>query len=70
MLETNEQLDLSKSGQDPGQTHQWGCGKYVAKYPSGTREGCYGADMVTCSDYGITELESTLMCTERTVAQL
>lgn len=48
MLKTDEQLDLSMIGQDPGQTHQWGCGKFVQYEPPGTAAGCFTANMISC----------------------
>jgi len=39
-LEEQEQLDLSRSGQDDSQTHVWSCGEYMMNYRVGTGAGC------------------------------
>jgi len=39
-LEKQEQLDLSRLGQDGGQTHFWSCGEYMMDYRMGTSAGC------------------------------
>lgn len=48
MLAIDEQLDLSVLGQDPGQTHEWGCGKFSQFEPPGTAAACFSADMISC----------------------
>ncbi len=39
-LEEQEQLDISKTGQDAGQTQVWSCGAFETSYLVGTAAGC------------------------------
>ncbi len=40
-LEEQEQLDLSRLGQDPGQTQAWSCGEYMMNYRMVTAADCH-----------------------------
>lgn len=39
-LEEQEQLDISKMGQDGGQTQFWSCGAFMTSHLIGTAPGC------------------------------
>ena len=39
-LDAQEQLDLSSTGQDPGQYQVWSCGQYITDFRVGTEAGC------------------------------
>lgn len=39
-LEQQEQLDLSRMGQDKHQNHAWYCGWYIRNYRMGMGAGC------------------------------
>jgi hypothetical protein len=40
-LQDQEQLDLSRSGQDNGQSQVWACGEYIMNFRNGTESGCH-----------------------------
>ncbi len=40
-LQDQEQLDISRSGQDNGQSQVWACGEYIMNFRNGTKSGCH-----------------------------
>jgi len=41
VLKDNEQLDISRTGQDSSQPLNWICGNYLGSWLAGTTEGCH-----------------------------
>ncbi len=39
-LGSQEQLDVNRGGQDPGQDQTWPCGEYITDFRVGTLAGC------------------------------